>query len=130
TFFLQDVSSSPYPEDHPFTYNHQPPGSDIFTGAVLTLAPGNYRLLRVVFALIFLVGMGCYFLFARSLLARARLGGAAYTVLFLSPWVLFQSFDKQTSYHHPLLMFAPLVLLAAFYRNRRPVLLGLTLVAA
>jgi hypothetical protein len=130
TVFLQDVSSSPFPEDHPYTYNHQPPGSDIFTGAVLTLAPNNFRLLRLIFAALFAAGMACYFLFARSVLGAHGLGGAAYTILFLSPWVLFQSYDKQTSYHHPLMMFAPLVLLGEYYKTGRTWLLAASLVIA
>jgi hypothetical protein len=110
TLFLQDVSHSPFKEDHPYTYNHQPPGLDVITGLILRIFPENFRVLRLIFSLVFVVGMGVYFAFANLILRRYGAPIAGYTILFFSGWAMMQGFDKQTSYYHPLMIFGPLML--------------------
>lgn len=132
TLFLQDVGHSPYAADHPYTYNHQPPGADVITGAFMSIFPENFRLLRIFFSVIFLVGLMTFFAFANVILRQFTLPLASYTAIFLSGWIMFQGFDKQTSYHHPLLLFGPLLLYHywSVSRNRIYLVLALLLTLA
>ncbi len=110
TLFLQDVGHSPFRDDHPYTYNHQPPGLDVITGLILRVFPENFRVLRLIFSLVFVAGMAVYFAFANLILRRYGAPIAGYTILFFSGWAMMQGFDKQTSYYHPLMIFGPLML--------------------
>ena len=52
SLLLQDVSSSPDPADHPYVYNHMPPGPDIATALVRKATGDDFRLTRLFFALL------------------------------------------------------------------------------
>src|SRR5258705_3345456 len=47
SMFLQDLSTSSRAADHPYVYNHMPPGPDICIAVMLKMTGGSYRLLRV-----------------------------------------------------------------------------------
>jgi len=117
---LQDFSNSSKPADHPYVYDHFPPGPDILTALALKLSAGSYQASRVVFAVLFLMGIIVYLKFANQVLGRLKLPGtAAYTLLFLGPWMLVQNQDRQVASGQPLLMFGPLVALDAYYRRQQ-----------
>jgi hypothetical protein len=134
TTFLQDYSNSSDPAGHPYVYNHMPPGPDIFVALILKASGGNYRLLRLIFWLIFLAGMGCYFRFAGLILGRSGWAGAGYAILFLNPLVLLWTMDDPLYAAFPLFAFLPILALDAYYRtgSRRYIylMLALTLVGS
>src|SRR3989304_5359542 len=43
TLFLQDYAASMFPADHPFIYNHMPPGPDLLTALFLFLTGGDHH---------------------------------------------------------------------------------------
>lgn len=117
--FLQDMSTSSDPADHPYAYNHMPPGPDIFTALMLKVSGRSYRFVRLTYGLIFLAGVVFYIKFADLILGSFGLIGGAYAVLFLGPRVLLQLFDRHTHFSFPLLAFSPLIALQAYYRTGR-----------
>lgn len=116
---LQDFSTSSNPADHPYIYNHMPPGPDILTAFLLEATGGSYRVTRLFYALVFLAGIAVYLRFVALILARLGLRGAGYAVLFLGPFMLFQNMERQPYSPFPLLAFSPLLALAAHYRTDR-----------
>lgn len=116
---LQDFSNSSNRADHPYVYDHFPPGPDILTAVLLKVSRGSFRFVRLAYAGIFLLGIIVYLKFVSLILMPAGLRGSGYAVLFLGPWMLLQNLDRHVSSPQPLLMFGPLVALAAFYRTRR-----------
>ena len=68
SYLLQDFSTSSNPAHHPFVYNHMPPGPEIFIALLTRVFGEQYRLIRLIFLVIFLVGLVCYFRFARLML--------------------------------------------------------------
>ena len=115
--FLQDLSTSADPSQHPYIYNHMPPGPEIFIALLFKFIGERYALVRLIFALLFLVGMGCYFRFARLLLRQHGLGGEGYTVLFLSGPLMLKMMDHPAFSLSPLFAFYPVVALHAYYQT-------------
>jgi len=114
---LQDFSSSSRAVDHPYIYNHMPPGPDIFTALVLQGSDGSYRAVRLAYTTVFVIGIAFFVKFVRLVLSGARLRGAGFAVLFLGPWMIVQNFERHTASPQPLLIFAPLVALGSYYRT-------------
>jgi hypothetical protein len=127
SMFLQDLSTSSRAVDHPYVYNHMSPGPDIFVALMLKMTGGSYRLVRLVFWLMFLAGMVCYFRFVELILQRFGVSGAGYAVLLISPYMILQKFDDPLYAPAPLLMFLPLLTLQAYYRTGRSGYVTLTL---
>jgi hypothetical protein len=120
TMLLQDFSTSSDPADHPYAYNHMPPGPDLLTAVFLKVTGRSYRLTRLALAVLSLVGLVFYFKFAGLTLGSLGFPGAgALAVLFLSPHHLFSNFDRHNTAALPFLMFAPLVALHTYYRTGR-----------
>ena len=119
SMFLQDLSTSSRAADHPYVYNHMPPGPDIFIAVMLKVTGGSYRLVRLVFWAVFLAGMVCYFRFAERVLQGFGVTGAGYAILLLSPYMILQKFDDPLYAPAPLLMFLPLLTLQGYYRTGR-----------
>jgi hypothetical protein len=117
--FLQDFSNASDPADHPFVYNHMPPGPDILTAVFLQISGGSFRFARLAYAVIYLAGLIVYASFAAMILRRFGVRGAALAVILLGPWALMQNLDRQPYSPFPLLAFAPLLLLQASYRTGR-----------
>lgn len=133
TLFLQDVGHSPEAADHPYTYNHQPPGLDVITGAILSVFPENFRIVRFLFSLIFIIGLFAYFSFANVILRAYGLPLAGLTFLFINVGIILQSIDKQTAYIQPLMIFGPWWLYTRALRGSRASAIAamlLTLVAS
>jgi hypothetical protein len=125
--FLPDYSTSSRPVDHPYIYNHMPPGPDIFIAIMLQVTGGSYRFVRLVFWAMFLVGMVCYFRFGELILQRFEVSGAGYAILLISPSMILHTFDDPVYATFPLLGFLPLLTLQAFYRTGRGWYLASTL---
>jgi hypothetical protein len=118
TLLLQDFSTSSDPADHPYAYNHMPPGPDLLTAALLKFSGGSYRATRLALAVLSVVGLVFYFKFAGLILARIGIaGGGLYAVMFLQPWLLFANFDRHNVAVAPLLTFAPFISLNTYYRT-------------
>ena len=127
SMFLQDLSTSSRAVDHPYVYNHMPPGPDIFIAVMLKMTGGSYRLVRLVFWAVFLAGMVCYFRFGELILQRFGVSGAGYAILLISPYMILHKFDDPLYAPAPLLMFLPLLTLQAYYQRGRWGYLALTL---
>jgi len=125
--WLPDYSTSLDPEDHPYVYNHMPPGPDIFIALLLKASAGSYVVVRIVFWLLFLGGVTCYFRFLAVILARLDLKGAGYAVVFLSPLSVLRTMDDPQYAMFLLLTFAPLIALNSYYRTGAGWLLSITL---
>jgi hypothetical protein len=131
TLLLQDFSTSSDPADHPYAYNHMPPGPDLLTAGLLKITRGSYRATRLTLAILSLVGLGFFFRFAGLMLGRVGIrGGGLYAVMFLSPWLLFANLDRHNVAVAPLLAFAPLVSLHAHYETGRRRYLAVTMALA
>ena len=127
SMFLQDLSTSSRPADHPYVYNHMPPGPDIFIAVLLKVTGGSYRLVRLVFWAVLLAGMVCYFRFGELILQRFGVSGAGYAILLISPYMILHKFDDPLYAPAPLLMFLPLLTLQSYYQSARWGYLALTL---
>jgi len=125
--FLADYSTSSRSSDHPYIYNHMPPGPDILMAALLKGTGGSYWVVRVAFWLTFLAGMICYFSFVELILGGFGLTGAGYAILLMSPYMILRTFDDVGYAVFPLLGFLPLLALQVYYRTGRLRYLGLML---
>jgi len=131
--FLQDVASSFRPEDHPFIYNHMPPGHEILIALLTKWFEGNQRLVNLVMFGFVPVGFVFYVLFIKRLLREINVVGAGFIAVF----VFLPQLMTNTSHPHTspflLLMFLPLLIVA--WANERQAawlkwLAWLTLLAA
>ncbi|MBK8065031.1 MAG: hypothetical protein IPK29_14025 [Betaproteobacteria bacterium] len=109
SLFLQDHSTSPYPEDHPFVYNHMPAGAENAAAVVLKVTGHDYRWTRFFFAAFMLPGLYFFVRFAQLLFSRVNLGGAPLVLFAASPFVIISHMEAQIHSVFLLLGFAPLV---------------------
>ena len=109
--FLQDFATGLDPADHPYVYNHMPPGPDLLTSVVLSLSDRNYVWARAFFASTMLAGLAVYYLFLRKFFSNLGAGLPAVALLLISPWVITQLFDRQIYSPFLLLAFLPPLLL-------------------
>jgi hypothetical protein len=131
SLLLQDFSTSSHPGDHPFIYNHMPPGPDLLVALLLKMTGHSYRITRFLLASMSLAGIAVYLTFAGMVFARLGFGRyGALAVLFLMPHDIFSNFDRHNTVLLPLLMFGPVVALQAYYRNGRRWLLLISIVGA
>jgi hypothetical protein len=117
--FLQDFTASMDPADHPYVYDHMPPGPDITQAVLLGLTGGSYEASRIIFSLMALIGFVIYYLFARKFLARFGLRGAGITLLLANPWVIVQLYERQIYSPFCILCFTPLYLYLCFLEDGR-----------
>src|SRR6266508_3675726 len=127
TALLQDLSSSANPAEHPFVYNHMPPGPELLTGALIGLFGEEFPLIRAVFGAIFVIGLMCMLRFAGLALGAIGLTGAGFALLLISPRVVMHSVDHPAYCAVPLLLFFPPVALQTYYATGRRLALVLTL---
>jgi len=109
SFFLQDHSTSPDPGDHPYVYNHMPPGPDIATAIVRSATGGDYRWTRFIFALMLLPGVYYLVRFTALVLARIDARGAPFVILLAGPYFFIGQAEAQIHSIYLFLAFAPLV---------------------
>ena len=119
TGFLQDMASSSDPADHPYIYNHMPPGSDIFLSLLLRVSDRNYAFTRVIYAFVFISGVFVYLWFVRLIFAPLNLKGAGFTILFLGAWALVLGMDRHVANPFLLLGFSPIIVLHLYHQTKR-----------
>jgi hypothetical protein len=118
TDFLQDFATSTDPNDHPYVYDHMPPGPDITVALLLRTTGDNYALTNILLASLLPIGFIFYLVFLRQILAAHNLSGAGIVVL-LSAWLQFPGLiSRPISTPFLLLTFGPLVAIAR--RDGRP----------
>ena len=111
SLFLQDHSSSPYPEDHPYVYNHMPAGAENVTAVLLAITNHDYQLTRFFFAIFVLPGLYFFIKFVSLLFDRISLRGAPLVLLTISPVTILSHMEAQIHSVFLFLGFAPIVLL-------------------
>jgi hypothetical protein len=116
---LQDFSSSSAAQDHPYLYNHMPPGPDVANALLLQLLQGDYAAARLVFAMVALAGFGAYCAFGMKFLAQFGLRGAGLLLLIPGPWVIIQLMERQIYSAFLLLAFLPMLLFLLYARDGR-----------
>lgn len=108
TAFLPDLSTGARTDEHPYVYNHQPPGPQLVMGAFFRLFGEQYRVIRVLFAAIFAVGLACYFFTIRALWGRG-VPGAELGLLLIPPDAIMRAIDHPAYSAVPLCAFFPIV---------------------
>src|SRR5260370_41375029 len=63
--FLQDLSTSSNPADHPYVYTHEPSGPEVLIALLTRFVGERYGLIRVLFLSLFVSGYWCYLRFAQ-----------------------------------------------------------------
>jgi hypothetical protein len=117
--FLHDFSTSSNPAHHPFIYSHMPPGPEIFVAFLIKIFGERWGLIRLVFAVIFFIGVAYFLRFVRVVLAQHGLAGAGYALLFLSPVTLLHAMDHPAYSPFPLFLFFPVIALQRYYATGR-----------
>jgi len=132
--FLQDFATSRHAEDHPYIYNHMPPGHEIMLALVSQLFDRDYRAVHLVQLSFVPLGFVFYYLFLRSLLSEIHVVGAGFVVLFVSLMQLVTNMNHPHTSPFLLLTFAPLLLMKRFMTTGRRLhvigALGLVLIAS
>jgi len=105
--FLQDFSVGRDPADHPYVYNHMPPGPDIFAALLLQWFGGSLFAARVVWMVVAVAGFYCFYLFSRKFLACYGLAGGGWVIVFLGAWIIIQMMDRQIYSPFPVFAFLP-----------------------
>jgi hypothetical protein len=114
---LQDFSTSEDASDHPYVYDHMPPGPDITEALVLKLTSGSFETSRIVFSLSALFGFLVYYLFVRKFLGRFGLRGAGIALLIPGAWQIIQLYERQIYSPFCILCFLPLYLYLRFLED-------------
>ena len=117
--FLQDFSNSSSSIHHPFVYNHMPPGPEILTALLMKVFGERYRVIRLAFVGIFVVGLAYYVRFVGILLASVGCRGAGLALLLIPPIVMLHSIDHPAYSCFPFVAFFPIVALDTYYRTGR-----------
>ena len=102
---------------HPYVYDHMPPGAEIFIALFFKVFGERLALLRLVFAMLFLIGIAYFFRFARLIFERQGLVGEGYAVLFLSGGLVLRTMDHPAHSLSPFFAFFPIVALDRYYRT-------------
>ncbi len=107
---LPDLSTGASPSQHPYLYNHQPPGPQLVIALLMRLFGEHFVLVRMVFAAVFVAGVFSFLAFAR-VLARQGIHGVEAALLVVRPDVIMHSIDHPAYSAFPLFAFLPLVAL-------------------
>lgn len=118
TAFLPDLSTSARPDEHPYVYNHQPPGPQLLIGTLFRLFGEQYRVIRVLFALLFAAGLACYVLTIRALWDRG-VPGAELGLLLVRPEAIMHAIDHPAYSAVPLCAFFPIVAVIRYRETGR-----------
>ena len=132
--FLHDLSTSSNPAHHPYIYSHMPAGPEVFVALLMSIVGEQWALIRLVFAVVFFVGIAYFLGFVQLVLGRHGLAGAGYALLFLSPFTVLHAIDHPAYSAFPLFLFFPVMALQRYYATGRVVhywmALGSVLVAS
>ena len=110
TLFLQDYAASMFPADHPFIYNHMPPGPDLLTALFLFLTGGDHHWTRIIFGALVLPGLYFYVRFVKLVFAPYGIPGAALALLAAGPYIVLNHLQAEVHSAFLLLTFAPMCL--------------------
>ena len=114
--FLQDFAASPHRSDHPYVYDHMPPGPDVARALVMRATGGNFVWTAIFFASLVPIGFIFYFLFLR-LVFENRFVLHGIFLFLLTPWGQYIGHFSNPIWNAFLLLtFAPLVTLQWSYR--------------
>mgnify|MGYP000224069408 CR=1 FL=1 len=116
---LQDFSTSPDPLDHPFLYNHMPPGPDIVMAVLLKLSSGDTAIARFILSLGALAGFFVYYRFCASLLERHGASFGALPILLLGVWPISQFMERPIYALFLLLAFLPFLVYERYLQSHR-----------
>ena len=120
TDFLQDFAASPNRSDHPYVYDHMPPGPDVARALVMRVTGGSFVWTAIVFASLVPIGFGFYFLFLNSVFRNRFVLGGIF-LLLLTPWEQYVGHFSNPIWNAFLLLtFAPLVALQWSYQYKAP----------
>ena len=117
--FLHDLSTSSNPAHHPYIYSHMPAGPEVFVALLMKVVGERWALIRLVFAVVFFVGIAYFLRFVQLVLGRYGLTGAGYALLFLSPFTVLHAIDHPAYSAFPLFLFFPVVALQRYYTTGR-----------
>lgn len=118
TALLPDLSTGTRAGEHPYVYNHQPPGPQLVIGALFRLLGEQYRVIRVLFALVFAAGLACYVLTIRALWDRG-IPGAELGLLLIRPDAIMHAIDHPAYSAVPLCAFFPIVAVIRYRETER-----------
>ena len=124
TALLPDRSTGSAAAQHPYLYNHQPPGPDLLMGLLIRLFGERYRLIRTVLATLFLLGTVTYLRFCRLLELRGY-ALASLAFLLVKPRTVMHMIDHPAYSPFPLLAFLPVIALHHHHETRQTRWLGL-----
>ena len=119
--FLHDLSTSSNPAHHPYIYSHMPAGPEVFVALLMKIFGEHWALIRLVFAVVFFIGMVYFLRFVQLVLGRHGLAGAGYAILFLSPFTVLHAIDHPAYSTFPLFLFFPVMALQRYYATGRVV---------
>ena len=108
TLGLQDYAASLFPLDHPFVYNHMPPGPDLLTALFLTLTGGDHHWTRILFGILVLPGLYYYVRFVSLICTPRGIPGAAMALLVAGPYVIMNHLQAEVHSAFLFLSFAPM----------------------
>ena len=111
TDFLQNFAASPDPADHPYVYNHMPPGPDIVNALLMRATGRSFEWTAIILATLVPIGFAFYLAFIRKLLKRHDLIGGGIFAILLTPWLSYlPHFTNPILNGFLLLSFLPLVI--------------------
>jgi len=119
--FLHDLSTSSNPAHHPYIYSHMPAGPEVFVALLMKMVGERWALIRLVFAVVFFVGIAYFLRFVQLVMGRHGLAGAGYALLFLSPFTVLHAIDHPAYSAFPLFLFFPVIALQRYYATGRVV---------
>ena len=114
--FLPDLSTGSAPAAHPYLYNHQPPGPQMLVGALIRLLGEHYRLIRLIFAGFFTLGMAAC-LRACRIVELVGLRYASLSFLLVRPVTVMHMIDHPAYSLFPLVAFLPIVALYRYHQT-------------
>jgi hypothetical protein len=118
--FLQDFAASPNRSDHPYVYDHMPPGPDVARALVMRVTGGSFVWTAIVFASLVPIGFVFYFLFLNNVFQN-RFVLSGIFLLLLTPWEQYVAHFSNPIWNAFLLLaFAPLVALHWSYQYKAP----------
>ena len=118
--FLQDFAASPNRSDHPYVYDHMPPGPDIARAIVMRVTGGSFTWTAIVFASLVPIGCVFYFLFLNIVFRNRFILGGIF-LLLLTPWEQYVGHFSNPIWNAFLLLtFSPLVTLQWSYQYKAP----------
>ena len=94
TDFLQDFAASPNRSDHPYVYDHMPPGPDVARALVMRVTGRSFSWTAIIFASLVPIGFVFYFLFLNTVFRNRVVLGGIFLLLLTSLGTIRCTFFK------------------------------------